>query len=126
VGLGKGEGPGRDFAPVGRDGKGDGAEIRRVIGAEQMDGGGALAIDPFAVHRKECPGAIEFEAAGRGNAGFLDEDGVERLDRVEADVGDGGGRVRNMHREILADEDGTRHNIDSVRAREVHPIRWRR
>ena len=69
-----------------------------------MDGGSALAIDPFAVDGIEGPGAIEGEAAGRGDAGLGDGDRVERFDRVETDVSEMGRRSGERHWESLAEE----------------------
>ncbi len=99
--LRKGESAGRNFAAVGRDGEGDGVDARGIICADEMDGGGALAINPFAVDGVESPCAIEGEAAGRGDARFGDGDGVKGFDGVETDVGNMG---RRRHWKSLAEE----------------------
>ncbi len=52
-----------------------------------MNGGSAFAIDPTAINGIEGPGTIEFEAAGRADAGLRDGDGVEGFDGMETDVG---------------------------------------
>jgi hypothetical protein len=71
-----------------------------------MDGGGALAVDPFAVDGVEGPGAVESEAAGGTDAGFGDGDGIERFDGVEANVDEVRGRLRRRHSRSLAEEAG--------------------
>src|SRR5713226_1859186 len=62
----------------------DGAEIRRVGGANQMHRGGALAIDPTAVDRKERPSAVALEAAAQADARLGHRNRIERLDRMQA------------------------------------------
>ena len=104
VGAGEGEGAGGDFAAIAGDGEGDFAKIRGVGGADEMDGLGALAVDPFAVDGVEGPGTIEDQAAGGTDAGLGDGDGVERFDGVEADVDEVRGRLRRGHEESLAEE----------------------
>lgn len=102
--LGEGEGAGRNFAAVGGNGEGDGVDVWGIICADEMDGGSAFAIDPFAVNGIESPGAIEGKAAGRGDAGLGDGDRVERFDRVETDVGEMGRRSGERHWKSLAEE----------------------
>jgi hypothetical protein len=104
IGAGEGEGAGGNFASIARDGEGDFAEVGGVRGADEMDGGRALAVDPFAVDGIEGPGAIEGEAAGGADAGFGDGDGVQRFDGVEADVNQMRGDLRNGHFKSLAEE----------------------
>ena len=99
------EGARGDFAAIGRNGEGDETEVGGIAGADEMNDGGALAIDPFAVDRMKSPGAVESEPAGRGNASFVDGDRIERLDGVEADVGEFGRR----HGVILAEGRGMGH-----------------
>lgn len=86
VGFGKGEGARGNFAAIAGDGEGDAAKVGSVAGADEMDSGGALAVDPFAIHGMKGPGAIEGESAGRGDAGFGDVDRVEGFDGMKADV----------------------------------------
>jgi len=104
VGAREGESAGGDFAAVAGDGEGDFAKVGGVAGADEVDGLGALAVDPFAVDGVEGPGAVESEAAGGADAGFGDVDGVEGFDGVEADVDEAGGDLRNGHGESLAEE----------------------
>jgi hypothetical protein len=104
VGAGEGEGARGNFAAIAGDGEGDLAEVGGVAGADEMDGGSALAVDPFAVDGIEGPGAVEGEAAGGADAGFGDVDGVERFDGVEADVDEVRGRLRRRHGGSLAEE----------------------
>jgi len=106
VGAGEREGARGDFASVAGDGEGDFAEVGGVCGADQVDGGSALAVDPFAVDGVEGPGAIEGEAAGGADAGFGDGDRVEGFDGMKADVDEARGRLRRGHGESLA-EDGS-------------------
>jgi hypothetical protein len=106
VGVGEGEGARGDFAAIAGDGEGDFAKVGGVAGADEMNGGRALAVDPFAVDGIEGPGAVEGEAAGGADAGFGDVDGVERFDGVEADVDEVRGRLRRRHGESLAEESG--------------------
>jgi len=94
VGTGEGESARGDFAAIARDGESDFAEVGGVVGTDEMDGGSALAVDPFAVDGVEGPGAIEGEATGGADAGFEDGDGIERFDGVEADVDQARGRLR--------------------------------
>ncbi len=56
--LREGESAERNFAAVGGDRQVDGRDVRGIICANEMDGGSALAIDPFAVDGIEGPGAI--------------------------------------------------------------------
>lgn len=84
----------RDFAAIGGDGKGDGTEVGRIVGADEMDRGSALAVNPLAVYGIQSPGAVKSESTGGRDAGFGDGDRVERLDGVEADVGKFGERCR--------------------------------
>ena len=63
VGFGEGERTRGHAAAVAGDGEGDAANVRRIGGADEMDGRSALAVDPFAVDRIEGPSAIESEAA---------------------------------------------------------------
>jgi hypothetical protein len=104
VGFGEAEGAGRDFAAIARDGEGDFAEVGGVGGADEMNGGSALAVDPFAIDGVEGPGAIEGQAAGGADAGRGDGDGVEGFDWVEADVDEARGGLRRRHGESLAEE----------------------
>ncbi len=87
VGFGKREGVRGNVAAITGDGEGDAAKIGRVSGADQVDGGSALAVDPAAVHGIEGPGTIEFEAAGGADAGLGDGDGIERFDGMETEIG---------------------------------------
>jgi len=103
VGFGEGEGARGDFAAITGDGEGDFAEIGGVDGADEVNGGSALAVDPFAVDGVESPGAIEGEAAGGADAGFGDGDGVEGFDGVKADVDEDWGSLRRRHGESLAE-----------------------
>ena len=94
VGVWESERARRDFAAIGGDGKCDGAEVVRIVGADEMDRGSSLAVDPLAVNGIESPGAVEGESTGGRDAGFADGDRIERLDGVEADDGEFGGRGR--------------------------------
>jgi hypothetical protein len=87
VSFGESERTSRNFATIAGNGEGYGADVRGIAGADQMDGGSALAVDPFAIGRIEGPGAIVDQPAGGRDAGYRDLDGVERLDWVETDVG---------------------------------------
>jgi len=64
-------------AAVTRNGKCDAAQIGRKDGADQMNGGSALAIDPASIHGIERPGAVERQAAGRTDVRLADGHGVE-------------------------------------------------
>jgi len=104
VGVWEGEGARGDFAAIAGDGEGDLAEVGGVGGTDEVNGGSALAVDPFAVDGVEGPGAVEGEAAGGADAGFGDGDGVEGFDGVEADVDEARGGLRRGHWESLAEE----------------------
>ena len=106
VGAREGESARGNFAAIAGDGEGDFAEVGGVVGADEMDGGSALAVDPFAVDGVEGPGAIEGEAAGGADAGFGNGDGIERFDGVKTDVDEVRGRLRRRHGESLAEESG--------------------
>jgi len=65
-----------NFAAVSGNGEGNGADIRSVCGANEMHGGGALAIDPAAVCGVERPDTIEFQASIGPDPRFVYGDGV--------------------------------------------------
>jgi len=102
VGFGEGEGAGGDAAAIAGDGESDAGEIGRVIGADEMDCGSTLAVDPAAVDGIESPGAVECEAAGRTDGGRGDGDRVEGFYGVKANVGEDGDQGRGGHEESLA------------------------
>lgn len=104
VSFGEREGARGDFARVGGDGEGNGGKVGGVVGADLVDEGSALAVDPFAVDGIESPGTVESESTGRGDAGFGDGHGVEGFDGMETDAGEGGSRRRRGHQESLARE----------------------
>jgi len=106
VGVGEGERACGDFAAIAGDGEGDFAKVGGVVGADKVDGGSALAVDPFAVDGIEGPGAVEDQAAGGADAGFGDGDGVERFDGVKTDVDEVRGDLRRRHGGSLAEESG--------------------
>lgn len=58
MGAGESEGTGGDFAAIAGDGEGDFAKVGGVVGADEVDGLRALAVDPFAVDGIEGPGAV--------------------------------------------------------------------
>jgi len=64
-------------AAVAGNGKRDAAQIGREAGADQVNRGSALAIDPASIHGIERPGAVERKAAGGTDARLADGDGVE-------------------------------------------------
>jgi hypothetical protein len=105
VGVGEGESARRDFAGVGGYGEGDGGEVGGVQGADVVDEGSALAVDPFAVDGVEGPGTVEGESAGGGDAGLGDGYGIEGFDGVETDAGEGGSRERRGHQGSLTREE---------------------
>jgi hypothetical protein len=55
------------------------------LGADRMEGGGALRVDHAAVEIDEPPAAVVFEGPGVKHAGLLDADAVEALHGVERD-----------------------------------------
>ena len=73
-------------AAVAGNGESDTAQIGREGGADQVNCGSALAVDPAAIHGIERPGTVEREAAGRTDARFGDGNGVERFDGMEAQI----------------------------------------
>ena len=75
-----------NVAAVAGNRQSDTAQIGREGGADQVNGGSALAINPAAIHGIERPGAVEREAAGRTDARLADDDGVERFDGMEAQI----------------------------------------
>jgi hypothetical protein len=83
----EGEGAGRKFSAITGNGEGDTGKIRREMGANKVDGGGAFAVDPLAIDGIESPGAIESKSAGWADAGLGHGDGIERFDGMNADVG---------------------------------------
>src|SRR5208283_2674705 len=86
VSFGEREGVHWNSAAVARNGKRDAAQIRSESGADQVNCGSALAIDPAAIHGIERPGAVERQAAGRTDARFASSDGVECFDGMEAQI----------------------------------------
>ncbi len=103
VGAGEGEGARWYFAAITGDGESDLAEVGGVVGADEVDGGCAFAVDPFAVDGIEGPGAIKDESSGRADSRFGDGDGVERFDGVEANIDEVWGRLRRRHGESLTE-----------------------
>jgi len=91
-----------NFAAVARDREGDGREVGGIVSANEVNGGSAFAIDPFAVDRIEGPGAIESEAAGGGDLRLRNGDRVERFDGVETNVGEIRFVERLRHEKSLA------------------------
>ena len=88
---------------VAGNGKRDISEIGSENGADQVNGGSALAIDPAAIHGIERPGAVERQAAGRTDARFADGDGVERFDGMEAQIRQARSYVLGGHEKSLAE-----------------------
>jgi hypothetical protein len=88
--LGKRESARRNFAAVGRNRKRHFAKVVRIDGANVVDQGSALAVDPFAVHRIQRPGAIESQAAGRRNVRLGNGHRVESFDGMKPDESQGG------------------------------------
>ena len=86
MGFGESECTRRYFAAITWDGESHRADVGGVNGADEVDDGSAFAVDPFAVDGVKGPGAVVNEAAGRGDAGFGNFDGVERFDGVETEV----------------------------------------
>jgi hypothetical protein len=95
IGFGEGKSVRGNATAVTRSGESDGAEVGRVIGANEVDGGSALAVDPFAVDGIESPDTVESESAGGTDASLGNGDGVEGFDGMETDECEG----RNGHRE---------------------------
>jgi len=123
VGFREGEGARRDAAAVARNGESDGGEIGRVIRADDVNGGSALAVDPAAVDGIKGPGAVEGETSGRADSYGGDADGIEGFDGIETDVGEDGNQRRGRHGRSLAGEsDGRR--VWRVQRRS-HRLRWR-
>jgi len=110
VAIGERKSESGNAATIAGNGESDGAEVGRVGGADEMDGGSTFAIDPAAVHGIEGPGAIEFKAAGRADAGFGNGDRVERFDGMETKIGQARGCVGEKHGKSLA-EVGNRREI---------------
>jgi hypothetical protein len=70
-----------------------------------MHRGGALGVEPFAVHGKERPGAIVLKATAGPDTRFADFNGIERLNGVELDVGKRRRIFWRSHAEILAEKE---------------------
>jgi len=77
VAFGKREGMRGNAASVAGNGKCDAVQIGREDGADEVNGGSALAIDPASIQGIERPGTVERKAAGRTDARLADGDGVE-------------------------------------------------
>jgi hypothetical protein len=84
VGLGEGKSTRGDTAAITGNRKSDGAEVRGVVGANEMDGGSALAVHPLAVDGIEGPDAVESESAGGADTSFVNGNRIEGLDGMEA------------------------------------------
>jgi len=87
VGFRKSKGACGNTATIAGDGESDGAEVGGVGGANDMNDGSALTVDPLAIDGVEGPGAIVDESTGGGDAGLEDFDRVEGFDGMEANVG---------------------------------------
>jgi hypothetical protein len=85
VGFGEGKSVRGNAPAVTSGGENDRAEVGRVIGANEVDSGSALAVDPFAVDGIESPDTVESESAGGTDASLGDGDGVEGFDGMETD-----------------------------------------
>ena len=103
VAIGERERVRGNAAAVARNRKRDAAQIGREGGADQVNGGSALAIDPAAIHGIERPGAVERKAAGRTDARFADGDGVERFDGMETQIREARGYFCEGHEKSLAE-----------------------
>jgi hypothetical protein len=104
--FGEGERASGNFAAIGWHGKGDGTKIGGVVGADVVNEGSALAIDPFAVDGIEGPGAIESESTRWGDAGLEDRDGIQGFDGMQTDVLEGRRQGLGRHGESLAGSGG--------------------
>ncbi len=77
VAIGERESVRGNAAAVAGNGESDTAQVGREGGADQVNGGSALAVDPAAIHGIERPGTVKREAAGRTDARLGDGNGVE-------------------------------------------------
>src|SRR5713101_6544414 len=91
-----------NIAAIARNREGDGAEIRRVGGADQMHRSSAFAIDPAAVDRKERPSPVVFESAARSDTRLVHRYRIERLDRMQADARQPRQEGVSLHAKIVA------------------------
>lgn len=103
VGFREGKSADGDTAAIARNGERDGAEVRRIIGTNQMDGGGALSVNPPAVNGIERPDTVEGKSAGRADARFRNGDGVEGLDGMESNEAQGWNRNLRRHQKSVAE-----------------------
>ena len=102
MGFGEGEGARGNAAAITGNGKSDGAEVRGVLGANEVDGGSTLAVDPFAVEGVESPDAIESESSGGANASFRDGNGIKGFDGMEANERKGRNKERGRHEKSVS------------------------
>src|SRR6266478_5761167 len=91
-----------NIAAIARNREGDGAEIRRVGGADQVHRSSAFAIDPAAVDRKERPSPVVFESAARSDTRLVHRHRIERLDRMQADARQPRQEGVSLHAKIVA------------------------
>src|SRR6266478_5877973 len=91
-----------NIAAIARNREGDGAEIRRVGGADQVHRSSAFAIDPAAVDRKERPSPVVFESAARPDTRLVHRHRIERLDRMQADARQPRQEGVSLHAKIVA------------------------
>ncbi len=101
VSGGEGESTRGNVARVVGDGEGDGSQVWSIVGADQVNGGSAFGVDPFAIDGIESPGAIMGQAASRPDMCLRDRNGVKRFDGVDADLHE---MRSDGHTKSLADE----------------------
>ena len=102
VGLGEDESARGDTAAITGNGKSDGAKVRGVVGANEMDGGSALAVDPSAVGGVKSPNAVESESAAGADASFGNGNRVDGLDRMETNDSKGRNSGHGRHEKSVS------------------------
>ena len=102
VSLGKSEGARWDVAAITGNGKGNAAQIRGEGGADEVHGGGALGVHPFAIEGEESPGAVQGQSTGRADSGLGEGDRIKRFDGVETNADETWVRSGSGHEKSLA------------------------
>src|SRR6516165_555170 len=100
--IGEGKRARGNAAPISWHGERYVAQIRRIVGADQMNRWGALAVHPLAIHGVKCPRAIELEPAGTRNPCLRYRNRIQRFDGVELNIDQAGSDRKRGHAKSLA------------------------
>jgi len=102
VGFREGERARGNAAAIARNRESNGAEVRGILGANDMDRRAALAIDPSAVKGIKSPHTVEGESTGGADVGFGYGNRVEGFDGMETNEGKSRSSNRGRHQKSVS------------------------